>query len=176
MQYNYNLIFMLQSGCIWPVEGMPRVLQWLSFSLPTTIPGIALRGLLDKGYAIDDPQVYSGFLVAFGWTAALIVLCFIRLRLKAVWSKIVKKIFFSVLKISQSTYGFFVAEFVTVYENPKQIKVENDSAYDTGLFLTCVKAAVIPDVFGSLEQCVVRLRHRALYGTTRWGKENLICF
>ncbi|XP_015604185.1 ABC transporter G family member 23 [Cephus cinctus] len=74
----------LLCGCIWPVEGMPRLLRWISLSLPTTVPGIALRGLLDKGYTMDEPTVYHGFLVTLGWTLGLLILCVLGLRSKTV--------------------------------------------------------------------------------------------
>ncbi|XP_012281429.1 ABC transporter G family member 20 isoform X2 [Orussus abietinus] len=74
---------LLLCGCIWPIEGMPRFLRWISISLPTTIPAISMRGLLDKGYPVNDPQVYSGFLVVSGWTVCLVVLCFLGLRSKS---------------------------------------------------------------------------------------------
>ncbi|XP_063988689.1 ABC transporter G family member 20-like [Diachasmimorpha longicaudata] len=73
----------LLCGCIWPVEGMPTVLRWLSLVLPTTVPGIALRNVLDKGYRIDDIQVFQGFLVILGWTGVLVILCFLGLRAKS---------------------------------------------------------------------------------------------
>lgn len=73
----------LLCGCIWPIEGMPTILQWLSMTLPTTIPGLSLRNILDKGYSLDDPQVYQGFLVIFGWTTVLVVFCFFGLRAKS---------------------------------------------------------------------------------------------
>ncbi|XP_011307480.1 ABC transporter G family member 20 [Fopius arisanus] len=70
----------LLCGCVWPVEGMPTFLRWLSLALPTTVPGISLRNILDKGYRFDDVQVYQGFLVIFGWTILLVLLCFLGLR------------------------------------------------------------------------------------------------
>ncbi|XP_018355832.1 PREDICTED: ABC transporter G family member 20-like [Trachymyrmex septentrionalis] len=55
------------SGCIWPVEGMPEGLRWISYALPTTLPSISLRGVIYKGYSISESQVYIGFLLSAGW-------------------------------------------------------------------------------------------------------------
>ncbi|XP_011506261.1 PREDICTED: ABC transporter G family member 20 [Ceratosolen solmsi marchali] len=74
----------LLCGTIWPTEGMPTYLRYLSFSLPTTIPSISLRSILAKGYPITDIEVYSGFLIALGWTLAFVICCLIGLRSKAV--------------------------------------------------------------------------------------------
>ncbi|XP_057341035.1 ABC transporter G family member 20-like [Microplitis mediator] len=72
----------LLCGCIWPIEGMPNVLQWISFIMPTTIPGLAIRSIIDKGHDIGNPQVYQGFLVVAGWTIILVLLCFLGMRTK----------------------------------------------------------------------------------------------
>lgn len=72
----------LLCGCVWPIEGMPKVLQWLSLAMPTTMPAIAMRNILVKGYNFGEPQVYSGFLIIAGWTIALAFLCFIGLMKK----------------------------------------------------------------------------------------------
>ncbi|XP_033209708.1 ABC transporter G family member 23 isoform X2 [Belonocnema kinseyi] len=72
----------LLCGCVWPLEGMPQVLHWFSLTLPTTVPGLSLRGILAKGYPVNNPVVYDGFLVVSGWTAIFIVLCLIGLRIK----------------------------------------------------------------------------------------------
>ncbi|KAG8038442.1 hypothetical protein G9C98_006138 [Cotesia typhae] len=72
----------LLCGCIWPIEGMPNFLQWISFIMPTTIPGLAVRNIIDKGYEIGNPQVYQGFLVVAGWITILVLLCFLGMRTK----------------------------------------------------------------------------------------------
>jgi ABC-type multidrug transport system permease subunit len=63
---------------------MPTYLRYLSFSLPTTIPSISLRSILTKGYPVTDFEVYSGFLIAFGWTLAFVICCLIGLKSKTV--------------------------------------------------------------------------------------------
>ncbi|XP_078032494.1 ABC transporter G family member 23 [Augochlora pura] len=77
----YPLI--LLCGLIWPVEGMPKFLRWISLFLPITLPGISLRGVLEKGTSINDPEVYSGFLVLSAWILFFIGLCLIWLRSKS---------------------------------------------------------------------------------------------
>ncbi|KAG7190251.1 hypothetical protein KM043_006370 [Ampulex compressa] len=73
----------LLCGCVWPVEGMPKLLRWLSFTLPTTIPGISLRGVMDKGYPMSEPEVYSGFLVVGVWITCLVLVSLYGLRSKS---------------------------------------------------------------------------------------------
>lgn len=73
----------LLCGLIWPVEGMPKFLKWISLVLPITVPGISLRGVLEKGTSVNEPEVYSGFLVLSGWIMAFIILCLLQLRAKS---------------------------------------------------------------------------------------------
>ncbi|XP_054005310.1 ABC transporter G family member 23-like isoform X1 [Hylaeus anthracinus] len=72
----------LLSGLIWPIEGMPEALKWISLTLPTTLPGISLRGVLEKGTPFEDPEVYSGFLILIGWILGLVMICVVHLRMK----------------------------------------------------------------------------------------------
>ncbi|KAG5313893.1 ABCGK protein, partial [Acromyrmex insinuator] len=72
----------LTSGCIWPVEGMPKGLRWFSYTLPTTLPSISLRGVIYKGYSIFESQVYIGFLLSIGW-----ILCSFMITIFGVRSK-----------------------------------------------------------------------------------------
>ncbi|XP_046742302.1 ABC transporter G family member 20-like isoform X1 [Diprion similis] len=76
----YPLI--LLSGCIWPMEGMPVFLQWISRILPTTLPSLSMRAMLEKGYSIDEFEVYIGFLIIAAWTVALMISCILALRSK----------------------------------------------------------------------------------------------
>ncbi|KYN29987.1 ABC transporter G family member 20, partial [Trachymyrmex cornetzi] len=72
----------VMSGCIWPVEGMPKGLRWISYALPTTLPSISLRGVIYKGYSISESQVYIGFLLSAGW-----ILCSFMVTVLGVRSK-----------------------------------------------------------------------------------------
>lgn len=40
--YNY-------AGVLWPLEGMPAWLRYISYSLPGTIPAEAMRGIMGRG-------------------------------------------------------------------------------------------------------------------------------
>ncbi|XP_066602988.1 ABC transporter G family member 20-like [Prorops nasuta] len=73
----------LLCGCIWPIEGIPKCLMWVSLSMPTTVPAIAVRSVLDKGYSFMEADVYNGFLTVSGWTASFIILCIVGLKTKS---------------------------------------------------------------------------------------------
>lgn len=77
----YPLI--LLCGIIWPIEGMPKILRWFSLGLPLTIPGISLRGILQKGSTVNEPEVYTGFLVVTVWIVSLVSICLYQLKVKA---------------------------------------------------------------------------------------------
>ncbi|TGZ56618.1 ABC transporter G family member 23, partial [Temnothorax longispinosus] len=57
----------LLNGGMWPLEGMPKILRWFSYIVPTTLPSISLRGLIYKGSSITDSEVYFGLLISLGW-------------------------------------------------------------------------------------------------------------
>ncbi|XP_012522408.1 ABC transporter G family member 20 isoform X2 [Monomorium pharaonis] len=71
------------NGSIWPLEGMPKLLRWFSYALPTTTPSISVRALIYKGYSIFDWQIYSGLLVSLGWILFYFIVTVIRLRQKS---------------------------------------------------------------------------------------------
>ncbi|CAL7937627.1 unnamed protein product [Xylocopa violacea] len=76
----YPLI--LLCGMMWPIEGMPKFLRWFSLTLPLTTPGISLRGVLEKGSSVNEPEVYTGILVVTAWIVGFISLCLFQLRSK----------------------------------------------------------------------------------------------
>ena len=57
----------LIAGLIWPIEGLPLVLQALSFVLPCTLTGEALRSISLRGFDMTHPNVYAGFISALIW-------------------------------------------------------------------------------------------------------------
>lgn len=71
-----NILIYKIVGCVWPLEGMPKVLRWISYTTPTAYPSKSLRALIYKGYSISDSEVYIGILVNIAWiiiTFALVV-------------------------------------------------------------------------------------------------------
>ncbi|XP_003705981.2 ABC transporter G family member 20 [Megachile rotundata] len=73
----------LLSGYVWPVEGMPKLLRWISLALPITKPGISMRDIVEKGSSIDQPEVYLGFIVMATWIICLVTFCVIYLKAKS---------------------------------------------------------------------------------------------
>ncbi|KAG5331765.1 ABCGK protein, partial [Acromyrmex charruanus] len=70
------------SGCIWPIEGMPKALRWISYILPTTLPSISMRGIIYKGYSVFEEQVYIGFIIVVGWILFYFIVTILSLRRK----------------------------------------------------------------------------------------------
>jgi ABC-2 type transport system permease protein len=58
---------MLLSGFIFPVESMPRMLQWLSYLVPLTYFLIIVRGIIIKGVGIDYLWPQLSLLMLFGF-------------------------------------------------------------------------------------------------------------
>lgn len=67
-------------GLLWPLEGMPLFLRNFAFVFPFTVPTIAVRNVMEKGWAFSHPQVYNGFIVITLWILGLFILCLLGLR------------------------------------------------------------------------------------------------
>ncbi|KAI5641067.1 ABC-2 type transporter domain-containing protein [Phthorimaea operculella] len=73
---------LLLSGVIWPIEGMPWILRYVSLCLPLTLATSSLRSILTRGWPITDPEVYMGFVSTLIWIAVFLSLTLIILRFK----------------------------------------------------------------------------------------------
>ncbi|EFN69285.1 ABC transporter G family member 20 [Camponotus floridanus] len=70
------------SASIWPVEGIPKGLRIVSYSMPTTLPAIALRAIIFKGYSFDKEEVFTGILVSLAYIIIFFIIVLISLRSK----------------------------------------------------------------------------------------------
>jgi ABC-type multidrug transport system permease subunit len=70
------------SGIFWPLEGMPIYLQYIAFLLPFTLPSIAVRNILAKGWTIAHSSVIAGYGITTIWIVVLLTLCLIGLKIK----------------------------------------------------------------------------------------------
>uniref|UniRef100_A0A146LDF7 ABC transporter G family member 20 n=3 Tax=Lygus hesperus TaxID=30085 RepID=A0A146LDF7_LYGHE len=61
------LPFVMLCGIIWPVEGMNKFLRSVSYFLPLTLSTESLRSVLGRGWGLDYPQVYAGFISTLAW-------------------------------------------------------------------------------------------------------------
>ena len=71
---------LLLSGIIWPVQGIPSYLRWMSLALPTTWAASAGRDVMSRGWGLADREVWLGLLVIVGWNAVLFIIAASRLR------------------------------------------------------------------------------------------------
>ncbi|XP_049278576.1 ABC transporter G family member 23 isoform X1 [Anopheles funestus] len=73
---------LLLSGVIWPIEGMPLVLRYVSLCLPLTLATTSLRSILARGWSIMEPDVYMGFVSTIAWIALFLVITMLVLKFK----------------------------------------------------------------------------------------------
>ncbi|XP_012159848.1 ABC transporter G family member 23 isoform X3 [Ceratitis capitata] len=73
---------LLLSGVIWPIEGMPIVLRYISLCLPLTLATTSLRSILTRGWEITETAVYSGFLSTLAWIFGFLVVTLLVLQAK----------------------------------------------------------------------------------------------
>lgn len=72
-------------GIIWPIEGMHEVLRYISFILPLTKSTESFRAMVARGWTIDNPVVYEGFIATFIWIAVFLTLAILLLKFKKGW-------------------------------------------------------------------------------------------
>lgn len=72
----------LLSGVIWPVEGMPIVLRYISLGLPLTMATSALRSMLTRGWGLEEPEVYNGFIATILWIFIFLSISLLVLKFK----------------------------------------------------------------------------------------------
>ncbi|XP_034837431.1 ABC transporter G family member 20 [Maniola hyperantus] len=76
------LPMMLLCGIIWPVEGMHIILQYISYILPLTKSTESLRSMLQRGWSITVPTVYSGFISTSIWIVIYLTLSILLIKFK----------------------------------------------------------------------------------------------
>nr|ULR57090.1 ATP-binding cassette transporter U9263 [Spodoptera frugiperda] len=69
-------------GIIWPIEGMHVILQWISYFLPLTLSTEGLRSMLQRGWGVESPTVYAGFISVATWIAVYLTTSILLLKFK----------------------------------------------------------------------------------------------
>lgn len=73
---------LLLSGVIWPVEGMPVILRYISLCLPLTMATTSLRSILTRGWNLVEPDVYLGFISTITWIVLFLTISMLVLKFK----------------------------------------------------------------------------------------------
>lgn len=73
---------MLMCGIFWPLEAIPWYLRYLAQCLPFTLPTVALKDILYKGYSLVNFSVQIGFLVILSWIILSLIVCVVALKSK----------------------------------------------------------------------------------------------
>lgn len=73
---------LLLSGIVWPIEGIPKALRYVSYILPQTYACEAIRAILYKGWDITYPAVYLGYLVTVAWLFIHLIIALIAIRIR----------------------------------------------------------------------------------------------
>lgn len=76
-------VLLYVTGMLWPLEGMPKFLQYLAHCLPGTDPIMSMHDILRRGRSILESQVYRGFLITILWILFECVTCIIMLKIKS---------------------------------------------------------------------------------------------
>ncbi len=63
---------LLLSGILWPVEGIPLILQPVSWALPTTWSAEAFRSIMIRGWGLEHSVVWKAFLYNAGFAVAML--------------------------------------------------------------------------------------------------------
>ena len=73
---------LLLSGVIWPIEGMPWILRYVSQCLPLTLATASLRSMLSRGWTMSKPEVYMGFVSSIIWILLFLTISLVVLKVK----------------------------------------------------------------------------------------------
>lgn len=73
---------LLLSGIVWPVQGIPVALRYVSYILPQTYACDAIRAVLYKGWDITYPTVYIGYIITIAWLFLHLVIAEIAIRIR----------------------------------------------------------------------------------------------
>jgi len=73
---------LLLSGVIWPIEGMPLYLRYISLGLPLTMATTSLRSILTRGWSFMEFDVYMGFISTIVWILVFLVITIVALKAK----------------------------------------------------------------------------------------------
>ncbi|XP_072759545.1 ABC transporter G family member 23-like [Anoplolepis gracilipes] len=76
-------ILVILCGSLWPVEAMPKMIRYLCYCMPVTLPSIAMRAVIFKGYTLDEKEVYIGILVSVAYIAIFFIIVLFGLRSKS---------------------------------------------------------------------------------------------
>lgn len=74
--------FFIVLGVIWPVEGMPILLRYVSYCLPLTMATTSLRSILTRGWNLLEPDVYLGFISTISWIVLFLSISMAVLKFK----------------------------------------------------------------------------------------------
>jgi ABC-type multidrug transport system permease subunit len=73
----------LLSGVLWPVDGIGLVfLRKVVYCLPQTYVIESMHGIFARGWGMEHPQIYFGFLITFAWIFGLLALSLLVLRIR----------------------------------------------------------------------------------------------
>ncbi|GAB6022187.1 hypothetical protein CHUAL_006322 [Chamberlinius hualienensis] len=72
---------MLQ-GVMWPLEGVPYIIRYLSMGMPSTLPVQSMRDIINRGWGIGYVSVKLGILLSIVWSVVLLSVCVVTFHLK----------------------------------------------------------------------------------------------
>jgi ABC-type polysaccharide/polyol phosphate export permease len=65
-------------GILWPIEGMPLVMQYFTYLLPCTLATESIRSIISRGWGFTHFRVWPGFAnsiiwIVIYWTATICI-------------------------------------------------------------------------------------------------------
>jgi len=57
------------AGVVWPVEAMPKIMQWIGLLLPCNLASESMRSIVTRGLPILHDNVWPGFVTTLLWLA-----------------------------------------------------------------------------------------------------------
>lgn len=73
----------LLAGMVWPLEGMDKILQSISYLLPCTLACESMRSIISRGWTFTHRSVWPGFATTLAWILVYWVLSILVHRIRS---------------------------------------------------------------------------------------------
>lgn len=77
-----NLISFRLLGTVWPTQAMPKVVRYISYALPQTVPVESMRYILSRGWDPSYPEIGIGFAITIAWTMFFLIAAMLIFRVR----------------------------------------------------------------------------------------------
>lgn len=68
------------AGVMWPIQGMHWLLRSVIWAVPVQPAVETYRAIVERGWGLTHPTVYTGFVSTFLWTVVFVIIAILLAR------------------------------------------------------------------------------------------------